>query len=103
MAAHFGLDPYSGEYQARLDFAVDGRQYRRIPVTDFKWRALGRSWLGSGGEIVLPQGALRDRLAAEEIYLALGLSRSYQGKLWLLVVGVHAVPDYQAMIDYNNL
>jgi len=44
-----------------------------------------------------------ERLAAEEIYLALGLSRSYQGKLWLLVIGVHVAPDYEAVIDYNNL
>ena len=32
-----------------------------------------------------------------------GLSRGYQGQLWLLVIGVHVVPDYRAEIDYANL
>ena len=46
---------------------------------------------------------MRARLQAEEIYLALGLSRGFRGELWLLVIGVHVVPDYQAEIDYDNL
>jgi hypothetical protein len=39
---------------------------------------------------------LRERLGAQEIYLALGLSRDYQGQTWLLVIGVHVVPGYHA-------
>jgi hypothetical protein len=108
--ARFDLDPYSLKYQARIGFTLEGTRHpqagspRGIPVTDIKWRALGRSWLGhSGSELLLDEGALRGRLEAEEIYLALGLSRDYQGKLWLLAVGVHVVPDYQAEIDYGNL
>lgn len=103
LTGRFTLDPYSGRYQARLSFTHGGQRYRRVPVTDLKWRALGRSWLGGGGEIVLPQDALLERLAAQDLYLALGLSRGYQGKLWLLVVGVHVAPDYQTVVDYNNL
>jgi hypothetical protein len=77
---------------------------RDVPVTDLKWRALGRTWLGArGGELKLDETALWERLGAESIYLALGLGRKYQGKSWLLVIGVHIVPDYQVEIDYHNL
>jgi hypothetical protein len=108
--ACFTLDPRSFKYVARIGFTLRGIRHTRanspngIPVTDLKWRALGRGWLGErGGELKLDEDALRERLGAEDIYLALGLSRGYQGNLWLLVVGVHVVPDYQAEIDYDNL
>jgi len=77
---------------------------RGVSVTDIQWRALGRTWLGrGGGELLLDDGALRERLTATDVYLSLGLSRGYQDKLWLLVIGVHSVPDYQIEIDYGNL
>lgn len=106
---HFALDPYSGKYEARLGFAVGDVEHPRagsprgVPVTDMKWRALGRAWLGeAGGRLDFDEDALKARLNADEIYLALGLSRTYEGKVWLLVVGVHVVPDYEAQIDYTN-
>jgi hypothetical protein len=108
--ARFDLDPYSLKYQARIGFTLQGIRHaqanapRGIPVTDLKWRALGRNWLGrTGGELLLDEGVLQERLKAQEIYLALGLSRDYQGQVWLLVIGVHAVPDYEIEIDYENL
>jgi hypothetical protein len=107
--ATFSLDPYSLRYQARIGFTIAGIPHqasssRGISVTDLKWRALGRSWLGdTGGELTLNENELGDRLGVEEIYLALGLSRSYQGKIWTLVIGVHTVPDYPMEIDYGNL
>jgi hypothetical protein len=108
--ACFTLDPYSLKYQTRIGFTLMGvgetkaNSPRGLPVTDLKWRALGRRWLGDReGEMRLDHDALRERLQADEIYLALGLSRGYQGKLWLLVIGVHVVPDYQAEVDYQNL
>ena len=73
-------------------------------MTDLKWRALGRTWLDAHtNRLSLDHAALRERLGAEAIYLALGLSRSWQNKYWLLVVGVHVVPDYKAEIELNNL
>jgi len=108
--ARFELDPYSLKYQARLGFTLAGVRHpqasapRGVPVTDIKWRALGRAWLGrGGGELLLDDGALRERLTASDIYLSLGLSRGYQDKLWLLVIGVHVVPDYQIEINYADL
>ena len=69
---------------------------RGVPVTDLKWRALGREWLAEkGGVLELAQGAIRERLTAEALYLAVGLSRSWQGEYWPLVLGVHVVPDYE--------
>jgi hypothetical protein len=102
VAARFSLDPYSGKYQARLDLDLGHRHLWNLPVTDLKWRALGRSWLGGGGELSLEQSELDEQLTAKEIYLALGLSRGYQGKLWLMVIGVHVVPDYVMAVDHDR-
>ncbi len=108
--AHFSLDPYSLKYEARIGFTQSdachpqANSQRGLAVTDIKWRALGRSWLGEkGGELRMDESALRRRLPAEKVYLALGLSRGFQGQMWLMVIGVHVVPDYQVEIDYRNL
>jgi len=105
--AHFSLDPYSLKYEARIGFSAchpQANSPRGLSVTDIKWRALGRTWLGEkGGELKMDEAALLRRLPAEEVYLALGLSRGFQGKMWLIVIGVHMVPDYQVEIDYRNL
>lgn len=109
--ACFALDAYSGKYSAHLGFTLHAggptpftTPAAGITVTDLKWRALGRSWLGSeGGSLELDDAALRERLGAEAVYLALGLSRSWQGKHWLLIIGVHVVPDYHIEIDLKAL
>ena len=103
--AHFSLDTYSGKYEARLTFVLAGdanhpraTSKRGVPVTDLKWRALGRAWLGEkGGLLTLDHETLCERLNAQAIYLAIGLSRNWQGEYWPLVVGVHVVPDYEPM------
>jgi putative nucleic acid modification protein with dual OB domain len=109
--AGFSLDAYSGKYEARMRFTLDGAadlasvaERRSIPVTDLKWRALGRAWLHAHtGHLSLDHAALCERLGADALYLTLGLSRSWQNKHWLLVVGVHVVPDYRAEIDLDHL
>jgi hypothetical protein len=108
--ARFDLDPYSYKYQARIGFTLPEARHpqanstRGVPVTDVKWRALGRTWLEpTEGKLLLDESALRARLKAQEIYLALGLSRGFKGQLWLLAIGVHVVPDYQVEIDHANL
>jgi len=102
--ARFSLDAYSGKYEARMGFVLDGEvnhpraaARRGVSVTDLKWRALGSSWLGDdGGTLTLSHEALLDRLGAEALYLAVGLSRNWRNEYWPLVVGVHVVPDYEA-------
>jgi hypothetical protein len=111
VGARFSLDGYSGKYQARLRFTLPGEvnhpqamSRRGVPVTDLKWRALGRSWLGEqGGGLNLDHEALMTRLSAEAVYLTVGLSRQWRGKHWPLVHAVHVVPDYQAEIDVRQL
>jgi hypothetical protein len=106
----FRLDGYTGQFDARLAFGANGRAYRGSyakgghSVTDLKWRALGRAWLPEdGGWTEWDQGDLRARFGIQEIYLAVGLTRSHRGGHWLVVVGVHTLPDYDAIVDYDNM
>lgn len=109
--AEFTCDAYSGEYQARMGFRFDEHAYpidtpqRGMVVTDLKWRAWGRHWLmqEKRERLCLEHTTLHQRLAADMIYLSIGLSRTFEGKLWPLVIGVHPVPDYTVTIDYSNL
>jgi hypothetical protein len=101
--ARFSLDAYSGKYEARMGFVLAGdvnhpqtMSKRGVSVTDLKWRALGRVWLGEkGGRLTLDHDALLERLGVEALYLAVGLSRNWQGEYWPLVIGVHTVPEYE--------
>ena len=109
--ARFSLDAYSGKYEARMGFVLAGdvnhpraTSQRGAAVTDLKWHALGRAWLGEkGGFLTLDHDTLLVRLNAEALYLAVGLSRNWQGEYWPLVVGVHVVPDYEVGVDDDNL
>ena len=106
----FSLDRYSSKYEARMGFVLASdanhpraTSRRGVSVTDLKWHALGRDWLGErGGTLTLDQDALWERLDAEAIYLSVGLSRPWQGEHWPLVVGVHVVPDFE-VIDEDAL
>ncbi|MFC2046405.1 hypothetical protein ACFLTC_02660 [Chloroflexota bacterium] len=106
----FRLDGYSGQLDARIVFGLDEREYHGsrakggFSVTDVKWRALGRSWLPEdGGWTDFDDADLEARLGTRDVFLAVGLTRSYQGGFWPIVVGVHTVPDYQASVDYDNM
>jgi hypothetical protein len=99
----------TGKYQARMGFELTKEgsplnspdilwrtEQRGIPVTDLKWQALGRAWLGEqGGHLTLQDIDLHARLNAQALYLTIGLSRAWKGKCWPLVVGVHVIPDYR--------
>ncbi|MCL5103083.1 MAG: hypothetical protein M1133_03060 [Armatimonadetes bacterium] len=99
--ALFAQDSYSGKYEARLKLPEMGE--RPVPVTDIKWRALGRRLLGSSQALVMTSQNLRDRFDFGRIFVALGLSRLHEGKHWPLIVGVHTWPDYGAEVDYGNI
>jgi hypothetical protein len=116
LCAHFSLDAYSAKYEARMSFELmessqQGQPARKpwrtdargIPVTDLKWRALGQSWLaGIGGQLALQDADICKRIEADALYLTIGLSRTWQGRCWPMVVGVHTVPDYEAPIDLSS-
>jgi hypothetical protein len=106
----FRLDGYSGHFEARLAFGVCGRTYRGspskggVPVTDLRWRALGRAWLPeAGGWTEFETGDLEARFGIQELFLAVGLTRSYQGSFWPIVIGVHSCPPFETTVDYSNL
>ena len=106
----FQLDLPSGDFDARLAFGLDGRTCGASPakgglsVTDLKWRALGRAWLGpSGGRKDFGTGDLETEFKLGQIYLVVGLTRSFQGSFWTIIVGVHTAKDYKASVDYDNL
>lgn len=106
----FRLDGRSGDLEARLAFGLEGKPYigsyakGGLPVTDLKWRALGRAWLPAGGGWTnFDAGDLEARFGIEKVYLAVGLTRSFRGGFWTLVVGVHTLPEYRAIVDYDNL
>jgi hypothetical protein len=109
--ARFSLDAYSGKYEARMRFVLDGAvnhpratSRRGVSVTDLKWRALGRSWLPEdGGTLTLDHEALLERLSVQALYLVVGLSRNWRGEYWPLVVSVHVVPDYEADMELGYL
>jgi hypothetical protein len=109
--AYFRHDTYTSKYEARVGFEISGAQNPKansplgVPVTDLAWRAQGRRWLGGrgGGMLQLDRAELLQRLGAQEIYLALGLSRAYKGECWLMVIGVHPVPEYSVDIDYQQM
>jgi hypothetical protein len=119
LTATFVHDAYSGKFEARLAWPGCGLE-RGHPVTDLRWRALGRALLPQGGERRLTWADLRagahtagraDRSApgspaspgATGVYLAVGLSRNYQGQFWPIVVGVHLLPDFDVTLNERHL
>jgi hypothetical protein len=112
LTASFALDPYTGKYEARLTFPGLPAGITSVPCTDLKWRALGRRLLavqepasGKGPRtLTLAGAALWDALGGPRpCWLALGSTRSYDGRHWPLIVGVHSLPDYEADVDYTTL
>ncbi len=106
----FRLDPYSGHYEARLGFELGKHAYSGshakggLSVTDLKWRALGRAWLSEAGQWTeFDSDDLEARYGIQQVYLAVGLTRSFEGATWPIVVGVHTVPDYEASVDIQDL
>lgn len=103
VTAAFAFDSYSEKYEARIAWPGYDRP-GGVPVTDLKWRALGREWVTSGpGNQQYDLPGLCRRLGVERVFLAVGLSRNYQGQFWPIVVGVHTLPEYEATVDERRL
>jgi hypothetical protein len=56
----------------------------------------------AGGWTEFDAGDLGARFGIQEVFLAVGLTRSYQGSFWPIVVGVHTCPPFEATVDYAN-
>jgi hypothetical protein len=106
VSASFLYDDYSGKLEARLAWPGCGAE-RGHPVTDLRWRALARALLPQGGERHLNWKELQAGVTpvppCRDVYLAVGLSRAYQGRFWPIVAGVHVVPDYEVTLDVRRL
>jgi hypothetical protein len=116
LAATFHHDTYSGKYEARLAFPGLPPDLASAACTDLKWRALGRQLLAARADrtsagydgavrtLTLAGDALWEALGGpRRCWLALGISRAYDGRCWPLIVGVHTLPDYETDIDYTTL
>jgi hypothetical protein len=97
--AWWNCDPYNGHYEARMAFSLGGFATGElgVAVTDLAWRALGRVWMRGGARLHLNDTALRARLG--DLYLTVGLGRTFEGRHWPLVVGVHAAGLPEVKID----
>jgi hypothetical protein len=98
------MNPSGTDISVRTTFALGSRRFSDISCTDLRIRALGRSLLekSSGAPRALTQAEF-ERRGKHPTYLALGLSRRYRGKHWLLVIGVHTIPELDVRIDYGRL
>jgi hypothetical protein len=120
LSATFAHDTYTGKYEARVAFPGLPPGVSSAPVTDLKWRALGRRLLASGEHasddggvrtLTLDEDGVRDVLgggrdrasAGRDYWIVMGVSRAYNGQLWPLIVGIHTLPDYEADVDYSAL
>jgi hypothetical protein len=112
LSATFTHDTYTGKYEARVAFPGLSPDVSSVPVTDLKWRALGRRLLPGGHAredggvrtLTLDEDGLREALGGVRAYwVVMGVSRAYNGQLWPLIVGIHTLPDYEADVDYSAL
>jgi hypothetical protein len=108
--ATFTADAYTGAYEARLSFLGMPAGASSVACTDLKWRALGRSLFSNAAHtgdmttLTLTSEQLNEALGGPRAWwLALGVTRTYRGRPWPLVVGAHALPEYEATVDYSAL
>jgi hypothetical protein len=100
----FGMNKSGTDICVRADFTFREQTFSDVGCTDLRMRALGRKLLekSSGATRQLTQVDFQ-RQGKQVTYLALGLSRLYRGKHWLIVVGVHSIPELVVEIDYARL
>lgn len=100
----FGMNRSGDDVSARASFTVGDVQVGDVGCTDLRMRALGRKLLEkSGGERSLLSDEDFRRHDKQATYLSIGLSRPFQGKHWLLLVGVHSIPELTVEIDFAKL
>jgi hypothetical protein len=100
----FGLNRSGDDVSVRASFKVGQVEVGDLGCTDLRMRALGRKLLEkAGGERCLLSAEDFRRHGKETTYLAVGLSRPFQGKHWLILVGVHTLPELAVEIDFAKL
>lgn len=100
----FGKNRSGDDVSVRASFKVGDVEVSDVGCTDLRMRALGRNLLEkSGGEGSLLSDEDFRRHDKQATYLTIGLSRPFQGKHWLILVGVHSIPELTVEIDFAKL
>ena len=100
----FGMNRSGDDVSVRASLKVGDVRVDDVGCTDLRMRALGRKLLGkSGGERSLLSDEDFRRRDKHATYLTIGLSRPFQGKHWLILVGVHSIPELTVEIDFAKL
>lgn len=100
----FGKNQTGEDVSVRASFDLNGESFADVGCTDLRVRALGRKLLekSASGKASLTDADFR-RQGKQVTYLTIGLSRLFQNKHWLILVGVHSLPELAVEIDYNHL
>lgn len=100
----FGKNQTGEDVSVRASFVVNGESFADVGCTDLRMRALGRKLLekSAGGKASLTEADFQ-RQGKQASYLTVGLSRLFQNKHWLILVGVHSLPELSVEIDYSKL
>lgn len=95
------VDDSLDRWRVRLDFADSNVQYyRRFPINDLAFRLHCQERIDELGDVAkAEQSVLRELLAADRVYLRIGLARpqkmgDYPLACWTQVTGVYTFPDY---------
>ncbi|MBO0726843.1 MAG: hypothetical protein J2P52_14660 [Blastocatellia bacterium] len=100
----FGKNRNGDDVSVRASFKVGDVEVADAGCTDLRMRALGRKLLEkSGGERSLLNDEDFRRRDKQMTYLTVGLSRPFQGKHWLILVGAHSIPELAVEIDFAKL
>jgi hypothetical protein len=100
----FGMNRSGDDVSVRASFKVGDVEVSDVGCTDLRMRALGRKLLekSSLGKSLLSDEDFR-RHDKQSTYLTIGLSRPFQGKHWLILVGAHTIPELTVEIDFAKL
>ncbi len=100
----FGMNQSGEDVLVRASFACNGEAFNDVGCTDLRMRALGRKLLekATDGKASLSEEDFKRR-GKQATYLTLGLSRLFQNRHWLLLVGVHSLPELAVEINYAKL
>jgi len=101
---HFKPNKKGDDIAVRIDFSLLKERCKEKPCPDIKLRALGRyilQYLKKPSHCL----SLEDffKKGYTNIFFTIGLTRLYQGENWLMVIGVHTIPEYKAEIDFSQL
>lgn len=85
---------YKDPPRPKMRFVDQGGSVKNnVPITDLAFRSLFDFYLEKyNGDCEKAVKLLNNKLAGRDIYLRLGLSRSFRGYCWLQVNGIHTFP-----------